>query len=150
MNILLDLEKLALSGKSNIMSIKSTILGPKSKRNKKLPYTYKAKIDVLYGKGIEPVYDYYFADTICGLIEYLHQEDIKPEEVQIIGIYSKTEFELDKSPCVTPAGQWLKRPELCRSLEQHYEKTLEDCYKGHVDKGECFFEDRDRKGSGPY
>ena len=132
------------------MSIRSKVLGPKSKRNKTLPYTYKAIIDVLYGQGTQPVFEYYFADTICGLIEYLQDQDIKPEEVQIIGIYSKTEFELNKEPCMTPEGQWLNRPELCRSLEHHYEKTLEDCYKGHVEKGDCSFDDRDRKGSGPY
>ena len=44
--------------------------------------------------------------------------------------------------------KWLPRPEICHSLETHYKETLEERYKGHVEKDTCLFEDRDRKGRG--
>jgi len=57
-------------------------LGPKSKYDKAILYTYEARIRIIEGSD---EYNSYFSDTICGLVEYLHQNDIKPDEVQIIG-----------------------------------------------------------------
>jgi len=132
------------------MTIASKLFGPKSKYDKTLPYTYMAKIDVLNGQSEEPVYDYYFADTICGLIEYLDDHDVHSDEIVIAGIFQTDEHELDKAVFTAQDGDWLKRPFLCQSIEAHYKKTNDEFYKGHVDDGECAFEDRERQGSGPF
>ncbi|MCK5032087.1 MAG: hypothetical protein KAS18_00600 [Calditrichia bacterium] len=132
------------------MNVASKIFGPKSKYDKTLPYTYMAKIDVLNGQGEEPVYDYYFADTICGLVEYLDKHDVYSDEVIVAGIYRTREYVLDKTIFTTKNGEWLQRPQLCNTLEAHYKKTLDKFYKGHIDDGECSFDDRDRQGSGPF
>lgn len=132
------------------MTVVSKLFGPKSKYDKTLPYTYMAKIDVLNGKGDEPVYDFYFADTICGLIEYLDDHDVFSDEVVLTGIYQTQEYVLNNNIFTSKNGNWLKRPKLCKALEAHYKKTLDSFYKGHIDDGECAFEDRERKGSGPF
>ncbi len=132
------------------MGIVRKFLGPRSKYDKSLPYTYEARVDVLSGRGTEPVYDHYFSDTICGLIEYLKDNDIKPSDVQLFGVYQKKEIPLKTTYCTTPDGAWLHRPDICKSLEDHYRNSLEERYKGHIDDGACSFEDRDRKGMGPY
>jgi len=84
------------------------------------------------------------------LIEYLDKQDIKPDEVQLIGLYLGKEIPLEVEYCTTPHGKWLQPPALCKSLERRYKKTMEKRYKGHVADGECSFEDRDKEGSGPY
>ena len=132
------------------MGFMRKILGPLSKYDKTLPYTYTAKVDMLKGMGSEPVFDYYYSSTICGLIVFLDENNISPGEVQLIGIYQDKEIDLDKKHCVSKEGNWLKRPALCRSLEKHYKNTMEECYRGHIEEGECSFEDRDQKGSGPF
>ena len=120
------------------MSLLEKILGPKSKYDKTLPYTYEARIRIL--EGSEEC-NSYFADTICGLVEYLHRNDIKPDEVQIIEVYQKQEFPIDAKLFATPDHQWLFKPDICRSFEEHY--------KGHIQDNICSFNDRDCKGSGP-
>jgi len=132
------------------MGIIRHFIGPKSKYDKSIPYTYEARTDVLSGQGDEPVYDSYFSDTVCGLIAYLDEQDIKPDEVQLIGLYLGEEIPLEIKYCTTPQGKWLQPPALCKSLERRYKKTMEKRYKGHVADGECSYEDRNKKGSGPY
>lgn len=53
------------------MSFIRNFTGPKSKYNRSLPYTYGARIDMLYWNGVEPIYSYYYSETICGQTEYL-------------------------------------------------------------------------------
>ncbi|MCW8805010.1 MAG: hypothetical protein OQK56_01005 [Ignavibacteriaceae bacterium] len=132
------------------MNLIRKFLGPKSKYNKSLPYTYEARIDVLKWKGAEPMYCYCYADTICGLVEYLDINNVPPEEVDIFGIYLRKEIPLDKKYCLSEDGKWLKRPDICKSLEYQYKKTLEEQYKGHITIGKCAFDDRDREGGGPH
>jgi hypothetical protein len=126
------------------------ILGPQSKYDKSLPYAYEAWVDILSGRGTEPMYDHYFSDTICGLIEHLDELGVKPEAVQLFGVYRREQIPLEVEPCMSSDGAWLTRPEICFSLEEHYKNTLEERYKGHVEKGSCSYEDRDREGSGPH
>ena len=57
--------------------IKRKILGPRSKYDDTLPYTYMARVPAI--EGDDELFSYYFADTICGLIEYLYENDIKQE-----------------------------------------------------------------------
>ena len=128
------------------MSFIRKVLGPLSKYDKSLPYTYMAKVPAI--EGDEELYSYYFADTICGLIEYLENHEIGPEGVELFGLYLKKEIPLEKEHCLSSNQQWLNRPEICRSLEAHYKKTLEESYKGHVEKEACSFEDRNRRGRG--
>lgn len=130
------------------MSVLSLFVGPKSKRDKTLPYTYGARIDMLSGLSDEPLYDYCYADTICGLIEYLDQHQVTPQEVELFGIYRQLEIPLEKEYCLNEEGHWLSRPAICRSLEEHFKESLEEQYRGHQEKQPCSFEDRDRKGSG--
>jgi hypothetical protein len=126
------------------VSILEKVIGPLSKYDKSLPYTYMAKVAAV--EGIEELYSYYFADTICGLIDYLDEHDILPKDVELFGLYRKQEIPLEKELCLNEENKWLDRPEICHSLETQYKETLEDRYKGHVEKDPCLFEDRDRKG----
>ena len=130
------------------MGILRRLFGPKSKYNKSLPYTYMAKVPAF--EGDKDLFSHFFADTICGLIEYLDENEIKPDQVQLFGIYKNKEVLLEKEYCITPYGKWLHRPEICKSMESRFKKTLEDRYKGHVEKDTCSFDDRTRDGSGPH
>jgi hypothetical protein len=53
------------------MGIIKNFIGPKSKYDKTIPYTYIAKVQIIEGVTDENMMNYYFSDTICGLIEYL-------------------------------------------------------------------------------
>ena len=131
------------------METKKFHIQPRSKKDRSLPYTYEAWVDILEGSGREPVHDHYFSDTLCGLIECLVEKEIAPKHVQLYGLYRGEQARLDTAICTDEEGAWLTRPTLCRVLEKHYEHTHEECYKGHVENGHCSFEDRDREGTGP-
>lgn len=120
------------------MGLIEKILGPKSKYDKSLPYTYEARVRLFEG-GEE--YNSYQADTICGLVEYLHGKGIEPAEVQIVEVYREQERRIDTARFATSDGQWLFKPDICRAFEDHYE--------GHIRPDSCSFDDRDGKGSGP-
>lgn len=130
------------------MDILHKIIGPKSKYNKTIPYTYMARVEIIPDN--KDVYNYYYADTICGLLQYLDDKNITPEQCEIFGVYLKREIPLDIKYCTDENGQWLKKPFICSALEQHFKDTLEEIYKGHVVSGLCAFDDRDTQGSGPY
>jgi hypothetical protein len=130
------------------MNVIRKILGPRSKYDKSLPFTYYAQIPAI--EGDEEFFLYYFSDTVCGLIERLDATNVSPDGVRLYGAYSQGDIPIDTESCTTADGKWLRRPDICRSLEDRYRKTLEKRYKGHVEKGECAFEDRDRRGGGPY
>ena len=130
------------------MKVMEKIFGPKSKYDKSLPYTYMARVNEI--EGDDDVVSHYFSDTICGLVEFLDEHDIAPDKVHLFGILQKKETELSTENCISKDGKWLKRPDICKSLEAQYRNTLDDRYKGHLADHECSFEDRDREGSGPY
>jgi hypothetical protein len=130
------------------MGIIRKFIGPNSKYDESIPYTYIAKVKILDRE--DNMINTYFSDTICGLIEYLASQNILPEEAKLFGCYKNREISIDKKYCISEDGKWLKRPEICHSLEQHYKQTMEEQYKGHIELGECSFDDRDREGSGPY
>lgn len=130
------------------MSLAQKLFGPRSKYDRSLPYTYVGRVRVLE-KDDELVNDY-FSDTICGLIEYLERQNIDPGDVELFGIYLLEKIPIDKSYCLDAEGRWLERPGICKSLEEHYRKTLEEQYRGHVAHEVCAFDDRRRVGSGPY
>ena len=130
------------------MGIFRKIFGPRSKYDKALPYTYMAVVPAIQGE--DDVIVHYYADTVCGIIEYLKNNHLGPDEVKIFCIYRRQEIPLDVSFCTNPEGRWLTRPDICKSLEEHYNRTLEVQYLGHVDQGDCSFDDRSRQASGPY
>ena len=130
------------------MGMLEKVIGPLSKYDPSLPYTYMAKVRVL--ESDETLVNHYFADTICGLIEYLEEKKISPAEVDLFGCYEGKEIQLDKDPLLSEESKWLTRPKLCKSLEDHFKKTMDERYKGHEAHSDCNFDDRERKGSGPY
>jgi hypothetical protein len=129
------------------MSVFDKIVGPKSKYKKDLPYTYMAEVREI--QDVEEIVSNYFADTLCGIIDYLREKDINPQTTTIYGIYRKKEIQLDTSHCLATDGKWLERPDICRAMENKYRQTLDEIFKGHVAEDHCEFEDRDRKGMGP-
>jgi hypothetical protein len=129
------------------MGLLKKVLGPLSKYDRSLPYTYVAKYAAI--PGDEESYLYYFSDTICGLIETLEENNLSPGKVVLFGVYEKEEIEIPTGPCVDEEGGWLSRPDICASLEESFEKTKDERYRGHVQKGACSFDDRDRDGEGP-
>lgn len=120
------------------MGLIEKILGPKSKYDKSLPYTYEARVRIIEESE---EYNSYLSDTICGLVEYLHRSGVTPGEVQIFEVYQEQEFLIDAQRFTTPDQQWLFKPDICRAFEDHY--------KGHIHADTCSFHDRDGKGSGP-
>jgi hypothetical protein len=124
------------------MKILRKILGPRSKYIKSIPYTYEARVDELGGQGEEPMYSYYYADTICGLLEYLKKSEVAPGDVEIFEVYQKGENKIKTKYCLDKNNQWLTRPKICQSLHDHY--------IGHIDEDHCAYRDRNRRGSGPY
>ncbi|HOJ03766.1 MAG TPA: hypothetical protein PK916_07170 [Bacteroidota bacterium] len=130
------------------MSLKERILGPHSKYEKDIPYTYVARVQAI--EGMDDIINEYFADTICGLVEYLVDQGIAATETRVFGLYRKEEIALDLRHCTDTDGKWLIPPDLCHSLEEHYKQSMEQQYRGHVEHGSCSFEDRDKQGSGPY
>jgi len=130
------------------MSLIRKVLGPRSKYDKSLPYTYIAKVPII--EGNEELFNHYFADTICGLVEYLDEKDIEPEEVQFFSLYQRRETKLENEIFIDQDGKWYQVPFLCSVLEDYYEKTKDERYKGHVEKHDCSFEDRETQGEGPF
>jgi hypothetical protein len=120
------------------MSILRKLIGPESKYDKSIPYTYEARLQIIEGSE---EYNYYLSDTICGLIEYLDKKGIQPYAVMIYEIYQNTEKVIPQDLYTKNDGGWLFKPEICKSFQEHY--------KGHIDEDGCSFTDRERKGIGP-
>ncbi|HHP7242798.1 MAG TPA: hypothetical protein ACFCUD_14065 [Cyclobacteriaceae bacterium] len=124
------------------MSIIKTFVGPNSKYNKSLPFTYEARVKAL--ETDDTVINHFYADTLCALVDYVRISEIEPEEVNLFAVYQKKEIFIDSKPLLDESGKWLKRPFLCRSLEDHYNKTLKEQYQGHKLKEDCAYVDRDK------
>jgi len=120
------------------MQIASKLLGPESKYDRSLPYTYEARVPIIEG---ESEYNSYFADTICGLVDYLEQHGITPDQVRIYEIYQDAEKLIDLGLCTSEDRQWLHRPALCEAFKEYYQ--------GHIFEGGCSFSDRDKCVCGP-
>jgi hypothetical protein len=124
------------------MGLFSKILGPKSKYDPSLPYTYEARVRI-FEDADEDVEEFktYLSDTICGLIAHLERNGIGPEEAELFEIYREGETPIPSSLLTNADGQWLKKQELCRAFEHHY--------PGHIREDSCSFEDRERGCLGP-
>lgn len=120
------------------MSLFEKLLGPKSKYDRSLPYTYEARIRI-FEDGSE--HKSYLSDTICGLVEHLQRIGITPAEAEIIEIYRERETPIDTRLLTDADRQWLSRPDICRAFEEHY--------PGHIQDTTCSFKDRGRGCLGP-
>jgi len=120
------------------MTLASRLLGPASKYDQTLPYTYEARVSVIEW---DDAYNSYFSDTICGLVKYLREKNIRPNQVTLFEIYQNHEEPLETGYCLDSRDLWLSKPDLCESLKEHY--------KGHIQDGHCSFEDRDPVPCGP-
>lgn len=120
------------------MSVLENFLGPKSKYDKSLPYTYEARVPIFEGSE---EYNSYFSDTICGLVEYLHKNKIPPDQVSIFEVYLEQERPIDARFFTSADNEWMFKPDICRAFEEQY--------KGHIQDKTCSFKDRDRRGKGP-
>ncbi len=120
------------------MNLVREVLGPRSKYDKSLPYTYEARVPIFAGSE---EFNAYVADTICGLVECLSASDVSPDEVQIFEVYEEGERPVEVALFASDDNQWLFRPHLCESFKAHY--------PGHIEGGHCTFEDRDGACEGP-
>jgi len=129
------------------MGLHTRVMGPRSKHDRTLPYTYYARVPAVEGR--DEYFLYYFGDTICTLIDYLDQNGIAPGDVEIFGVYRQSDIAIDTTRCTSAQGGWLHRPDICRALELHFAETRDARYKGHIERGTCAFDDREREGAGP-
>jgi len=113
------------------MGIIRKMIGPKSKYDESIPYTYEARVPIV---EVDNEFNYYIADTICGLIGELIKNSIQPEETEIYEIFREQEKRIDKN-LYTRDGNWITKPELCETFKEHYQ--------GHIWETGCSFEDRD-------
>ena len=113
------------------MGIVRTILGPKSKYVKELPFTYEARVRIVEDLEITNTI---VSDTICRLVDHLSKKGISPTQVDIREVYADREELIDQALYTNEEGLWLTRPSMCRSLEEHY--------PGHTAEGNCTFRDR--------
>jgi hypothetical protein len=113
------------------MGIVRTILGPKSKYVKELPFTYEARVRVV--EDLEMT-NTIVSDTICRLVDHLLAKEIDPTQVEIREVYPDREELIDQTFYTDAEGHWLARPFMCRPLAQHY--------PGHTAEGKCTFRDR--------
>ena len=121
------------------MGILEKFLGPASKYDRRLPYAYAARVVV---SGVPGMTEHYVSDTLCGLLERLHQEHVSPEDVTIREVHTEGEMPILTKHCVTSDGTWLLRPQSCRVFETRY--------TGHERTGRCCYRDRDRTADGPF
>ena len=102
------------------MSMISRFIGPESKYDNSLPYTYEARVPVIEG---DDDYNSYISDTICGLIQYLQDKNINPDEATLYEIYKEDEKIIDTKPTIrTNIGPALKIS-FTESADHSYDST---------------------------
>lgn len=121
------------------MSILRSVLGPESKYDRRLPYTYEARVVV---RGVPGMTQSWIDDTLCGLLEKLADEDVSPSEATLHEVRPEGEVPILVEHCVGADGKWLRRPEACRVFEERY--------AGHERTGRCGYRDRSREADGPF
>ncbi len=93
------------------------VLGPRSKYDRALPYTYTARRPIFEGAD---EYVWYVADTVCQLIRELSGLGVTAREVEIFEVYQKREAPIDRYFYSDDMGQWIRRPMLCASFAERY------------------------------
>ena len=102
------------------MSLKRKFLGPKSKYDKSLPYTYMAKAQIM--KVIQIWFQHILQILFVDLLNIWMQRKITPNEAELFGIYRKDEIKLDKKILIDNKGNWLLRPEICNVTRRLFRK----------------------------
>jgi len=74
------------------MGIIKKFIGPSSKYDDSIPYTYIAKVRII--ERDDNLVNHYFSDTICGLIECLSSNNILPEDAELFACYQKKKSRL--------------------------------------------------------
>lgn len=120
-------------------SILRRVLGPASKYDDRLPYTYEARVP---DPAIPGTFDSVICDTLCGLLERLADEGVDPAEATLLEIRPGGEFPVLTAHCLDARGQWLRRPAACAAFAAHY--------AGHEAHGRCCYLDRSREAEGPF
>ncbi|MCL4837983.1 MAG: hypothetical protein KJ058_08465 [Thermoanaerobaculia bacterium] len=121
------------------MNIRQRILGPSSKYDHRLPYTYEARVAVT---GVPGMTESFQSDTLCALLERLGDEQVEPAEVALFEIRPEGEVPIAVGDCLGADGSWLRRPEACAMFER--------LYAGHERRGRCCYRDRSRAVDGPF
>jgi len=121
------------------MNIRQRILGPKSKYDHRLPYTYEARVAVA---GVPGMSESFQSDTLCALLERLADEKVEPAEAALFEIRPEGEIPVLVEHCLGKDGNWLRRPEACAMFER--------LYAGHQRTGHCCYRDRSRAVDGPF
>jgi hypothetical protein len=119
------------------VTIAKIILGPSSKYDDDIPYTYEARYRII--DGLED-YNAYFSDTVCGLIRFLIQKGHNPNNIELYEIYRDREISINPSLYARDGNNWLVGIELCRSFRK--------IYPDHIGSDSCKFNDRSRLGLG--
>ena len=79
------------------MSFWRRIFGPRSKYDRRLPYTYEARVTV---SGVDGMSENYQADTLCALLERLAAEHLQRQGFTIVARQHRTRFgEIDLIAC---------------------------------------------------
>ena len=121
------------------MSLLNHVLGPESKYDHRLPYTYEAIVAVA---GVPGMRQAYVSDTLCGLLEKLADEKVAPSDAQLFEVRPGGEVPIVVDSCLGSNREWLRRPEACQAFEQ--------LFAGHEKKGRCCYRDRSRADDGPF
>ncbi|MBV1959271.1 MAG: hypothetical protein KUG53_00930 [Pseudomonadales bacterium] len=110
-----------------------------SKYNKRLPYTFEARINVL--EDDTSLQKYVYADSFCALTNGLKKRRQDPEQVEIYEIFQGREGKIPKHCYLSEEGCWEPRMKLCDSLCSRYRDPSV--------VPECEFSDRDREVAYP-
>jgi hypothetical protein len=119
------------------MNLLDRVLGPESKYDRRLPYTYEARV-----AGAPGATTSWVCDTLCGLLEKMAEEKVAPAEAVILEIRPEGEVPVPVPRCLAADGSWLRRPEACR--------VFEELFTGHEKSGRCGYRDRSREADGPF
>ncbi len=112
--------------------------GPTYRQAKTTPYLYEARVAVMEWSD---AYNSYFSETICSLINFLRQKNIKPEQVKLYEIHQDHETAVETCYCIDNNDLWLSKPRLCLSLIEKY--------RGYIQQRNCPFRDRNQLACGP-
>lgn len=105
-----------------------------SKYNKRLPYTFEARINIVED---DPSFQtYLYADSFCALTNRLKKQLLDPKQVEIYEVFQNREGKVPEESYLSDEGRWEPRMKLCSSLCGRYRDP-------NVEP-ECEFSDRKR------
>ena len=121
------------------MNLIRKLFGAKSKYDKTLPYTYEARIYAV--EGDEEEFVSCVSDTICGLIDYIMENEHNPVRTKLFEIYTDKEIPIPEDCFLSEDGKWLPKEVLCERMTSRYGEARTE--------HNCQFRDREQTPSGP-